>query len=107
MSTELDELAAALDEMSSPGSENEKCVPSGQRPCPICGETMTADNFSGFPIDACAMHGIWLDNGELRCILARRRDGERQRFNKAIQRARKDGKLSGVLLGGWSFLLDD
>lgn len=46
--------------------------PVRYRHCPVCGETMTRQNFkdrSGVIVDVCAAHGVWLDRGELEALL--------------------------------------
>ena len=69
-----DAAARALDRMTRPGpGPNDALVPTGRRPCPICGRTMRAWNDSGIVLDVCPEHGIWLDRGELEALLARPR----------------------------------
>jgi Zn-finger nucleic acid-binding protein len=107
MSENTDELARALEEMSGavvPRCDNEKLVPSGRRPCPICGKTMHVERDFGIAIDVCAEHGVWLDLGELPAILARVRSGSRIQRSAAIRAAKRQGKVSGMLFGAWSLL---
>ena len=86
--------------------DNESTVPSGQRPCPICGDAMQVEMMSGASIDVCGKHGVWLDNGELPKILsvAKRRGGRTQ--TEALKRAKLDGKKSAMIFGVWSLLMD-
>jgi len=105
MSSEIDELAGALADLSGrEGPENAQLVPPGQRPCPICGRHMQVEQFSGVPIDVCRDHGLWLDVGELPTILAQARSGERRRRLHEIREARQKGKVSGTIFGIWSLL---
>lgn len=87
-------------------TDNEQLVPSGQRPCPICQQRMVAESEVGFVVDVCPQHGVWLDAGELPAMLGRIRSGERINREQAIRRAKRDGKMSGVMLGSWSLLFD-
>lgn len=89
-----------------PVSDNEAMVPTGQRPCPICGNVMLAETHEGVVIDVCEQHGVWLDRGELPHIAARIRSGQFADRQAALRRARRDGKLSGALLGVWALLWD-
>jgi Zn-finger nucleic acid-binding protein len=98
---------AALLEMSEPGiCGKADAAPAGMRPCPICGTKMRRCIAWGAAVDVCNAHGIWLD-GELPAILAARGDGQWRRRLADLQRARRDGKVAGALLGMWSLLLDD
>ncbi len=105
--SDIDDLASALDDLSDADvGDNASIVPPGQRPCPICGEHMQIDDTHGIDIDVCPKHGVWLDAGELPAIAARARSGERRSRSRMIRNAKRDGKISGMLLGGWSLLLD-
>jgi Zn-finger nucleic acid-binding protein len=47
--------------------------PVRYRKCPVCGEMMLRRNFresSGVVVDECAAHGVWLDRGELKALMA-------------------------------------
>lgn len=87
-------------------SPNDRLVPPGQRPCPICGKKMYVEEQQGIKIDACDDHGIWLDRGELRTMISRIRSGERIDRQRLIRQARTDGKKSGILFGVWSLFFD-
>ena len=90
-------------------AENENIVPSGERACPICGNTMEVEQMSGVNIDVCAKHGVWLDRGELPQILDNHVSGTGQRLREqavAIRKAKHDGKMSHMIFGIWSFLWD-
>jgi len=108
MSENIDDLAEALDDLSGRviHSDNEQVVPSGQRPCPICGKTMHVENAFGVKMDVCQQHGVWLDLGEMQAVLSRVRSGERIGRRAAIREARRRGKVSGTLFGAWSLLLE-
>ncbi|HET6429919.1 MAG TPA: zf-TFIIB domain-containing protein [Phycisphaerae bacterium] len=108
MTTDRDELADLLAEMSSAGTEctEQSPVPPGQRPCPICGRHMDVETFLGVSIDACNDHGVWLDRGELPAMIAKVRAGKRISRTTEIRRARREGKMSGALFGAWSLLWD-
>jgi Zn-finger nucleic acid-binding protein len=81
-------------------------VPPGHRPCPICGQMMKADAELGVSIDVCEEHGVWLDRGELRAIVAKVRSAERISRTRLIEHARRKGKVSGAVWGVWSLLFD-
>ncbi len=52
--------------------------PVRYRPCPCCGELMNRSLYgkrSGVIVDRCAIHGLWLDAGELRQLLEWSRAG--------------------------------
>ena len=85
---------------------NQHVVPSGERPCPICGKHMEVDEMSGINIDYCGEHGVWLDRGELPTILSNSKASLRRGKAEAVRRARLQGKKSGVMFGVWSFLWD-
>ena len=70
---EVDPLAIALREMaaSAQGHNNDAIVPSGQRPCPICGTHMIVIEEHGISVDICEDHGVWLDQGEMAVLLER------------------------------------
>lgn len=41
--------------------------------CPLCSEAMSRKNFGGrsaILVDVCAVHGVWLDRGELDAVIA-------------------------------------
>ena len=68
------QVAEALRRMTGPPpGPNARLVAEGRRPCPICGQAMTAQSASGIAIDVCPRHGIWLDRGELKALLQRPR----------------------------------
>ena len=60
-------------------------------------------------IDVCEEHGVWLDVGELGRVIQRAKargyEFAGETYEPAIEEARRDGKLSGALLGFWSLLL--
>ncbi len=93
------------DEVSQP-IDNQTLVPQGERPCPICGATMVVEFEYGVHVDACPAHGVWLDRGELRAVASLIRSGERIDRRKAIQNAKRDGKVSGTVFGALSLLFD-
>lgn len=80
--SETNDLALALAELAASASDhnNDQLVPSGERPCPICGIHMDTLDQYHITIDVCADHGVWLDQGEFANILERaylyRREGE-------------------------------
>lgn len=110
MSEPIDELAAALREMSGMSVEtdrNAELVKPGERPCPICGQLMQLELYNGVQIDVCPAHGMWLDNGELMSIMSRVPSGTSPAaVRRRIRDARREGKISGALLGAWSLFLD-
>ena len=69
--------------------------------CPECGELMNRNNFghrSGVVIDRCALHGVWLENGELIHLLEWKKAGgqllhEQTRAEQASQRQRRTAPL--------------
>ena len=105
MSESTSDLVAALQEMAAvEGHENEGVVPRGERPCPICGQAMRPEPHGPVEVDVCPAHGVWLDNGELIALLNASSFKRTQHLRAKIAQARRDGKISGVLLGGWSLL---
>ena len=107
MTDRLDELVNALEGRAGPDtSNNESLVPTGQRPCPICGKHMQVESMHGVQIDACVEHGVWLDTCELLTVVGRVRAKAGAAKVEAVRRARRDGRVSGALLGVWSLLLD-
>ena len=102
-----DEAAKALQAMfgQEPAvSDNEHLVPSGKRPCPICGNLMTVQTNEGISIDVCPAHGVWLDNGELPRIIGASKARLRSMNVEAVRQARQGGKMDGILWGWWSLL---
>jgi len=95
-----------LEDSVPPADPNGPLVASGERPCPICGDTMEVTTDYGINMDYCDDHGIWLDAGEMPKMLARIRSGERVSRKSAIRNARRDGKISGALFGTWSLMFD-
>ena len=81
-------------------------VREGDRPCPVCGQRMRLETKRPVTVDVCPEHGIWLDRGELDTILGQMRIRQRRRHRGAVQRARRDGKVSGAFFGWWSLLFD-
>lgn len=110
MSGSIDDLADALDDLSIDvqafARHNESLVPTGQRPCPICGEKMSTESRGPATVDVCAQHGMWLDNGELHSILDAARARTAKQYRSKIDRAERDGRVSGALLGVWALALD-
>ena len=98
----LDELEESLPLPDPNGPQ----VAPGERPCPICGDTMEVTLDYGINIDYCDGHGIWLDANEMPRMLSRIRAGERVSKKSAIRRARREGKISGALFGTWSLMFD-
>ena len=87
-------------------ARNESLVPTGQRPCPICANTMDVETMSGIKIDVCGDHGVWLDRGELPNILSSVDASHRKSTVKAIRKAKEEGKKAQMVFGVWSFLFD-
>ena len=107
MDAEALEFLAQLEEAESGrNSTNEALVPSGERECPICKKKMEVEIQEGISIDTCAEHGIWLDRGELGNMLAQVRAGSFSNRREALRRAKRDGKVSGMMLGAWSLMYD-
>ena len=81
-------------------------VREGQRSCPVCGGRMMMERKHSVTIEVCREHGIWLDKGELPAIIMAVR-GRRQRHRRrALQDAKRKGKVSGAFFGWWSLLWD-
>ena len=72
---------------------NSDTVPSGERPCPICGTRMAVENISGVSIDVCAKHGVWLDRGELPKILASRDTSVSKKYADVLGKVPTDGGM--------------
>ena len=98
----LDELEADL----PPAGSNESQVASGERPCPICGDTMEVTTDFGINMDYCDDHGIWLDAGEMPRMISKLRAGNLVDRRRAVRRARRDGKMAGALFGTWSLMFE-
>ena len=90
----------APDEHGAPGEGEER------RLCPVCLAPLTRERFRGEWIDGCEEHGLWLDNGEIERILARRRHSLTEARKRALSQARRDGKFSGILFGWLSLFWD-
>jgi len=60
---------------------------------------------ASLPIDVCDEHGVWLDKGELEALMKRGQLGIKAR-RRIEEAARREGQLSGWLLGPLSFLFD-
>ena len=105
MSDYLDELIDGL-RSAALAKKPDDSSPHGERPCPICGAMMGAEEEFGVTIDVCRRHGIWLDVGELPTIIDRIRAGARLAGAQAIREARTQGKLGGMFLGALSFLVN-
>jgi Zn-finger nucleic acid-binding protein len=104
-----DETLRFLDELEGglpPAGSNDALVEAGERPCPICGDTMEVTLDYGVHLDFCEDHGIWLDAGEMPRMLSRIRAGERVSSKSAVRKARREGKMSGTLFGVWSLMFD-
>lgn len=80
-------------------------VPVSYRPCPECGRLMNRVNAgagSGVVIDRCGRHGVWVDGGKLRRILAWRKAGGQfldararmEREREALKREKRREKES-------------
>ena len=87
-------------------SINEVLVPQGERRCPLCQQKMQVEVEEGVSVDVCQQHGVWLDRGELGNMIARIRSGEIGNRRMAVRKARKEGKLSGIMFGTWSLMFD-
>ncbi|MEE2989718.1 MAG: zf-TFIIB domain-containing protein [Planctomycetota bacterium] len=98
----LDELEADL----PPAGSNESQVAPGERPCPICGDTMEVTTDFGINMDYCDDHGIWLDAGEMPRMISKLRAGNLVDRRRAVRRARRDGKMAGALFGTWSLMFE-
>ena len=98
----LDELEASL----PPEGSNESQVAPGERPCPICGDTMEVTTDFGINMDYCDDHGIWLDAGEMPRMISKLRAGNLVDRRRAVRRARRDGKMAGALFGTWSLMFE-
>lgn len=67
---DLDDICARL----APGGASEEAIeaPCGNDTlllCPLCKTTMWRRTRAGVAIDECGRHGVWLDRGELQCLL--------------------------------------
>lgn len=79
--------------------------------CPVCKEFMNRKNFgtkSGVIYDVCTPHGIWLDGGELKRLLAWKRAGgqllheerkEEERIREAKREEERKKKRSSFMRG--------
>lgn len=103
---ETREFLRELEKEDLQEEDNEALVPAGQRPCPICKEIMQVETEHGIEVDVCPSHGVWLDRRELRRIASRVLSGEKLSRIAAIDRAKRQGKLSGAVFGLWSLWVD-
>lgn len=98
-----DDVVRALEQMTGGTFKaNDNLVPSGQRPCPICGAFMVAETQRSITLDYCPSHGIWLDNGELQALI---RSAKGKITMMDVRRAKREGKVAGALFGVWSLML--
>lgn len=103
----FDELAEALHEVVPQEMREETArVPAGERPCPICGQKMEVEPHGPVEVDICRRHGIWLDNGELTKILLQAGNRRGSLIRRRMKKARRDGKMSGMLFDVWSLFWD-
>ena len=104
-----DETLRFLDELEGglpPAGSNDALVEAGERPCPICGDTMEVTTDFGINMDYCDDHGIWLDAGEMPRMISKLRAGNLVDRRRAVRRARRDGKMAGALFGTWSLMFE-
>ena len=98
------QFLASLASLSSE-HDNDRLVPPGHRPCPICGSLMQMRPRASINIDICADHGVWLDNGKLESIAENTSVSSRLRYRRDIEKVRSQEKIKGIF--GWlSFFLD-
>ena len=67
--------------------------PVAYRRCPVCREWMHRFNFgsrSGVVVDQCKPHGVWLDSGELKRLLAWRKAGGQLLHESILQRTEEE-----------------
>jgi len=84
------------------------------RPCSVCQRMMNRKNFggaSGVIVDVCALHGTWLDAGELAQVLAFVKSGglvrERAREQERLRQARtRERELAGASSGASPLAFD-
>lgn len=106
MPSDAIELIAAAFQTARPPAV---AVPAVNRElkCPVCAKVMRVERTEGVAIDACPSHGIWLDLGEMDQVVARIRSGQRVARWRAVQEAKREGKISGMFLGALSLLWQD
>lgn len=100
-----EEFFVALDQQNT-SHANDALVPSGQRICPICGMPMRAETSFGITVDVCPDHGTWLDKGELEEIIATARAITPAVRDELLEKAQRQGRLQGALIGWASLLID-
>lgn len=112
MNDETLSFLAELEQTESLASaSNQTLVPSGERPCPICGNPMEVEEYpcnvmTRIHIDVCGEHGVWLDRGELPKIIAGTKCVAREKRVSAVKNAKLEGKKAGYIFGAWAFLFD-
>lgn len=74
------------------------------RPCPVCRQGMEHEREHGVEIDVCEGHGVWLDAGELEAIVLKLKARAGRQRRRAVDSARRRGKVSGAFWGWWSLL---
>jgi len=64
---------------------------------------MKLTTIGGVEVDVCALHGLWLDKGELQKVLKSTRTGTIAAAQARERQARQDGKVAGAMWG-WASL---
>jgi Zn-finger nucleic acid-binding protein len=65
---------------------------------------MRSESHRNITIDACGMHGVWLDRGELEKIVRKTKGATLRVCQRAAQQAKRKGKYQGILFGWMSLL---
>lgn len=80
----------------------------GTRPCPVCGVAMHVERKERVEVDVCAEHGVWLDRGSLeeitKAVRRKTQAFDRSLRRVAVEKAKKEGRISGSAFG-WVSLL--
>ena len=80
--------------------------PPGERHCPVCNKKLALSKHRAIEIDICEDHGVWLDTGELKAIVARVEKQQGYRRRAEYRKGKSAGKVSGWLFGPLAFLFD-
>jgi Zn-finger nucleic acid-binding protein len=74
--------------------------------CPKCGKEMEVVVIDGVAIDKCGDHGLWFDRGEYEKLNSTKWRKQHRMIRLASDRAKRDGKMQGALLGWLSLFFD-
>jgi Zn-finger nucleic acid-binding protein len=92
--------------MNSEMHPNAEIIPEGERRCPICEKTMTAEMEYGIQIDVCEEHGFWLDKGELGKLKGELLSHTSSSMDYLADEAKREERKKGIIFGWLSLSMD-